>query len=184
MKKIMAVLLMTMMMVSFAYASEIEGEEWDDGWNYEGETSLEGDMEAAENFGFVADSDGYTGEWVSLENLNMQFCLPDGWEMALTEEEVAFYAETEDGKNSLSISVISDSEDDILVWSEQNLVQYEVDTANFYDVVLQRTDMQMDIYLINAENKLLAFRFDYDAENPITRELALEIVGTACDVWA
>ena len=184
MKKILAILMMIMLMTSFAYAAEFEEEEW----FFEGEEiefeAEEGEWEDIESFGFEMESEGYTGEWIQLVNLNMEFCLPDGWSEALTEEEMEFYAETEDRKGSISIYIESETEEDLLAWADKNLGQYETDIANFYDVAMQSEENRMTIYLINAENRLIAFRFIYDAENPVSREFALEIVGSACDVWA
>lgn len=180
MKKFLAVLLMAAMMTSFAFASETEEE-----WLFEGEEFVvDGEWEDFEAFGFEMESEGYSGEWIQLEDLNMEFCLPDGWTIALTEEDVSFYAETADGKGSISVYVESDMEEDILAWADKNLGQYETDIANFYDVVLKRSEIQTHIYLINAQGKLIDFRFIYDAENPVSREFAIEVVGSACDVWA
>lgn len=180
MKRFLAILLMAALMTSFAFASENEEE-----WFFDGEElAVEGEWEDLEAFGFEPESEGYSGEWIHLEDLNMEFCLPDGWAIALTEEDVNFYAETSDGKGSIAVYVESDMELDLFAWADNNLEQYETDIASFYDVVLQSDNTRLYIYLINAEGKLIAFRFIFDAASPISREFALEVVGSAYEVWA
>jgi len=182
MKKLLAILLMAIMMIPFACAAEYEGDEF----------LSEADMAEFEIWdgddiiGFMpGDEGGYTGEWMPLEELNMEFCLPDGWQLAVTEEEkVVFYAEKEDASVSLAICIESNAVQDIFLWGDRNLESYEIDTASFYDVIIKEIDNQTTVYLINAENKLLGFRFNYEDIEAISREMILEIVGTAYEIWA
>ena len=60
---------------------------------------------SAEGFDFAFDDEGYTGEWVSLEGLDLQFCLPDGWAALEPELGAAFSAVSGDAAARLDVSL-------------------------------------------------------------------------------
>ena len=52
-------------------------------------------------FGFDFGDEGYTGEWVRVDGMSLEFCLPEGWEQ--TGE--AAYAATDDAGNTVALTI-------------------------------------------------------------------------------
>ena len=176
MKRIAAMLIMAVLMAAIAGLAEPS------------ETETEGAPAGAvdeTDAGFAPESEGYTGEWVSVDALNIEFCLPDGWQVADTQEDVVLYAANGDASAQLYIYLEAQDVEDLTAWAEENLNEYETGTANQHEVLIEQDAEagQIFIQFINAENQLITFQFDYDAESGLTREFALEIVGSAHDIW-
>ena len=168
MKKWLAVILAAMLLLSSAAAL------------------AEGDLEADlgdEDFGFEFMDDGYSGEWVSVDALGFEFCLPTGWIKGEATGESAFSASNEAGTASLSISLRAEGVADIAAWGELNLDRYDIDEANFYDALIVEEAHALTLYTVISDERLIAFAFTRAGEEAMPREYALQIVGSACVLW-
>ena len=160
----MAVLLAAMLMISAAALAEEDGEE---------------------GFGFIFgdEDDGYTGEWITLNELGMEFCLPEGWTAVDAGLGAAFRAVNADKTVGLTISEESAFVNDIVGWAEANLTAFETDEANFYDVIIEADGEALVVRYLDEENRLIAFRFDRASEDALSRDFALQIVGSVQEGW-
>ena len=136
-----------------------------------------------EDFGFEFVDDGYEGEWVEVEALSIEFCLPAGWKQTEAADGVAYAAENTDQTASLGIQLVAEGVEDLTAWGEENLKTYEKDEANFYDVLVVEGEEALGIGVIISGGRLIVFDFHRTSPDAITRSLALKIVGSACDIW-
>ena len=167
MKKIAALIMAAALLATMAYASEQNAS--DAAEPVETTASAEPTEEASEDvdenaaadeFGFV--EEGYTGEWTAVDELNLEFCLPDGWTADQTQADVVYYAINAD-----------------------NLENFETGEASLHDVVIREDAEAKTLYIqfLNSENQVITFQFGYTSEDAISREFALEIAGSAYDTW-
>lgn len=143
-----------------------------------------GDMDYSDaDFGFEFVDDGYSGEWVVVPGLGFEFCLPDGWITADAPEDAAFFAANADNSAGLTIRVEAEDVDDVKAWGETHLERYELDEANFYDVLIQEDAYTVAVRTVIEDGRLVAFTFDRAGAEALPREFALQIVGSACVTW-
>lgn len=133
--------------------------------------------------GFGEFDDGYDGKWVQVDALGIEFCLPDGWSEASAPEGAAFAAAKSTGDATLSLRLAAQNVDDLNAWGAQNLGKTQPDTANFYSVLLTGDKSTLNVYLIVSDGNVLAFDFTRGSEEALTRQFALQIVGSACELW-
>lgn len=133
--------------------------------------------------GFGAFDDGYEGRWVQVEALDFEFCLPDGWETVEPTDTAVFAAVKDGGDARLSIRSTGESTEGLATWGAANLQNGQPDTANFYDVLLTGDDNTLNVYLIISGNSIVAFDFNRIDSDALSREFALQIVGSACELW-
>lgn len=190
MKKIAALIMAAALLATMAYASEQNAS--DAAEPVETTASAEPTEEASEDvdenvaadeFGFV--EEGYTGEWTAVDELNLEFCLPDGWTADQTQADVVYYAINADNTANLSIYKSADDVDDLAAWAEENLENFETGEASLHDVVIREDAEAKTLYIqfLNSENQVITFQFGYTSEDAISREFALEIAGSAYDTW-
>jgi len=170
-KRLLAALIATMLLCCSATCTMAEDTE-DDGF-----FSDYGD------FGFGFDDDAYEGEWVEVQALMIEFCLPDGWTPGQAAQGAVYSAEKDDGSASLSIRLAAQDVDDLSAWGKANLKGYQMDEANFYDVLVVEGENALSIYADVSEEGLLAFDFTRTGADALTREFALQIVGSVCAIW-
>ena len=132
---------------------------------------------------FGAFDDGYDGSWVQVEALDFEFCLPEDWEPVEAIDGAAFAAAKSGGNASLSIRLAGESPDGLAAWGAANLKDGKSDTANFYDVLLTGNDSALNVYLIVSGDSVVAFDFTRTMADALSMELALQIVGSACELW-
>ena len=134
------------------------------------------------DFSFDFDDEGYTGEWVELPVLGIEFCQPDGWAFVEGLEGEGYAAATEDGSASLIIRVEANEVDDIVAWGDANLSGYEVDASGFFDTLVVEDKQALDIYRLNNED-VIHFAFTRASEDALSRAFALEIVDSMNEAW-
>lgn len=137
---------------------------------------------AEEGLDFDFDEDGYTGTWVSVEALNLEFCLPDGWSQADAGEDT-FAAQKDDGTASLQIYVAAEEVDDLVEWGDEVLEDYQIDTSGFVDTLYIEVDETVAVYRLNDDGKLVAFVFDRQTVDDLPTAFALQIVTSASEAW-
>ena len=137
-----------------------------------------------DEFDFEFVDEGYEGDWIEIEELSIELCLPEGWTPIQAEAGAAYAAVSADGSAGLSIRVAARDVDDVAAWGKENLEAFETDEANFYDVLVVEEQAAVTIYADVSEDGLLAFDFTRADGEALSREFALQIVGTACAVWA
>lgn len=165
-KKILAALLAALMLFCTAACAETE-DAFAEGGDF--------------NYDFA--DDGYDGEWVEVSALSMEFCQPDGWTAVEPGKGASYAAASADGMASLSIRLAAEGVEDVTAWGEANLDGYEMDEANFYDVLVVETDGAISIYADVSEGGLIAFDFTRADAEALSRTFALQIVGSACALW-
>ena len=133
--------------------------------------------------GFGEFDDGYDGSWVQVDALGIEFCLPDGWSEASTPDGAAFAAAKSTGDATLTLRLAAQSVDDLNAWGAENLGKTQPDTANFYSVLLTGDKSTLNVYLIISGGNVLAFDFTRGSEEALSRQFALQIVGSACELW-
>ena len=139
-------------------------------------------FEDDDDFDFEFADDGYDGEWIEVKDLSIEFCLPDGWTPSEAGEGAAYAAVSGNGA-SLSIRVAASDVDDVAAWGAANLESFEMDEANFYDVLVVEGETSVTIFADVSEDGLLAFEFGRTDEESLSRAFALQIVGSACAIW-
>ena len=139
-------------------------------------------FEDDDDFDFEFADDGYDGEWIEVKDLSIEFCLPDGWTPSEAGEGAAYAAVSGNGA-SLSIRVAARDVDDVAAWGAANLESFEMDEANFYDVLVVEGETSVTIFADVSEDGLLAFEFGRTDEESLSRAFALQIVGSACAIW-
>ena len=143
---------------------------------------LIGLAEPEEDFDFDFDDGGYTGEWVALKGLDLQFCLPDGWTALESDLSLAFQGISDDSRVTLEVGEIARDVDDLPTWADANLSGHETDEAGLYFAVTQESDEQVTVYILDAD-RVIAFRFDRAAVDAISRDFALQIAGSTSEDW-
>ena len=133
--------------------------------------------------GFGSFDEGYDGSWLQVEALDFEFCLPKGWEPVEAMDGAAFAAVKDGGDASLSIRLAGESTDGLAAWGAANLKDSKPATANFYDVLLTGNDHALNVYLIVSGDSVVAFDFTRTTTDALSMELALQIVGSACELW-
>ncbi len=138
--------------------------------------------EQDDDFSFDFDDEGYTGEWVELPVLGIEFCQPDGWAFVDGLEGEGYAAAKEDGSASLIIRVEANEVDDIVAWGDANLSGYEVDASGFFDTLVVEGTDALDIYRLNDAD-VIHFAFTRASEDALSRAFALEIVDSVNEAW-
>ena len=136
------------------------------------------------DIGFDFDDGGYEGEWIQIIPLGIEFCLPEGWATSSEDSEDSVYvAASRDGTATLCVYLEAENVTDLAAWGERNLDTYELDEANFYDALVSESDGAIQIRFIAGEDNLICFSFDRTGADALSREAALQIVGSVCELW-
>ena len=133
--------------------------------------------------GFGEFDDGYDGNWVQVSALGFEFCLPEGWSETAAPEGAVYAAAKSTGDATLAIRLAAENVDDLPAWGSANLKDSQPGTANFYDVLLTGGKDALSVYLIISDNRVLAFDFTRAGEEALSLPFALQIVGSACELW-
>jgi len=133
--------------------------------------------------GFGEFDDGYDGTWVEVTALGFEFCLPDGWHETAAPEGVTYAAATESGDATLAIRLVAEDVNDLSAWGSANLKNARPDTANFFNVLMTGDKSTLNVYVIISDNRVLAFDFTRADEDALSQAFALQIVGSACELW-
>ncbi|MBQ6347185.1 MAG: hypothetical protein IJI71_06445 [Clostridia bacterium] len=136
-----------------------------------------------DDYAFEAFDDGYDGTWVQVSALDIEFCLPEGWQETAAPEGAAYAAANAQGSATLAIRLAAQSVDDLAAWGAANLKNSQPTTAGFYDVLLSGGGNAMSAYLIVTVDDVLAFDFTRSIEEALSPDFALQIVGSACALW-
>ena len=132
---------------------------------------------------FAFDEDGYSGEWVSVEALGIEFCLPEELSEKEPPEGCAFAAEDESGTICLRIRLEAGDVADIDAWAERNLSVYGWEDANFYRALVTTGDQEVTVRILLGGGRLAAFEFiASDPDDPFVNS-ALQIVGSVSEDW-
>ena len=134
-------------------------------------------------FGFEFDDEGYTGEWLTIDALSLELCLPDGWTQVEAGEEAAFAAKKDDGTAALAIRVEAEAVEDMVAWGDENLAGYEIDDTGFFDTLIVQTQDAVSVYRLEEDGKVLSFLFTRQDEASLQLSFALEIVDSAEEAW-
>ena len=175
MKKALAVILAIILIMCAAALAQSDDAELTD--------QQEDAQEIDDDFGFDFADDGYDGEWMEIEDLGIEFCLPEDWSETDHDDATCFTAEKKDGGVRLSIRLEAEDITDIMSWGETNLNSYELEEANFYDTLVVEEEGSLAIRFVTGEGKLIAFDFTRTGLDALTREDALKIVSSACELW-
>jgi len=136
-----------------------------------------------EDFGFDFLDEGYEGNWVEIPALDVEFCLPLGWEQVSPPAGSAFSARNAETGDTLDISLEAEDVRNVRAWAGEDLPRYRVEEANFYDALVSEDEKGLRIYIVTGEDRLVRFDFRHTQEGSVTEARALEIVGTVCDIW-
>lgn len=140
--------------------------------------------EAADDFDFFFDDEGYTGEWVGVDALNMEFCLPDGWTEIAPDGGAAYSAISGDAAATLDIRLEAEGIDDLSDWAAANVTDYVEDEAGLYDALVLEPDAnRIGVAILFGDGQLVTFRFTRATEEDMPREYALQIAGSASENW-
>lgn len=134
-------------------------------------------------FGFDFSDEGYMGEWTPIEELGMEFCLPDGWTPLMPAEGVAFAASSENGDATLSVRLEAEAVEDVIAWAEQHLDNYRVDDAGFYEILVAEDPQALTLRFICDGDRLVAFDFTRTSADALSTDFALEIAGSTYESW-
>jgi len=145
--------------------------------------SVSAEEDWADDYAFEAFDDGYDGAWVQVSALDIEFCLPEGWQETAATDGVAYAAANGQGSATLAIRLAAQNVDDLAAWGAANLKDFQLGNAGFYDVLLCGGGNEMSAYLIVAEDDVLAFDFTRTGEAALSPDFALQIVGSACALW-
>ena len=137
----------------------------------------------ADDFGSEFLGDGYEGEWTSVEALGIEFCLPAGWSEVQAQGDAVFAAQDETGNAFLSLRSVAGEVGDLAAWGSANLPDAQPEEANFFKVLVDEADGVLSIYLVVADEELIAFDFLRKSEADMPRQFAVQIVSTACALW-
>ncbi len=125
---------------------------------------------------------GYTGEWLEIEALGVELCLPDGWTVAEPGEGEAFAAASEDGSAAMAIRVVAEDVEDFADWAGENLTDVQAVSEDESVLYAQAGD---DIAVYRFYDGLVAaFEFHRAGEDSLPMAFALEIAQSANAVWA
>ena len=134
-------------------------------------------------FGLDQFDDGYDGDWIQVDSLSMEFCLPDGWSASSAPSDTAFAAANAAGDATLRIRRVAENVSDLAAWGAANLKNSQPDETNFYDVLVTEREDALSVYLIIQDDDVLAFDFTRKNQSALPRQFALQIVGSACALW-
>ena len=143
----------------------------------------------AGTFSVTFDDGGYTGEWTSVEDLNIEFFLPDGWVQGDPAEDEYFFAENADGTAQMGIGLLEARYDgtDLAGWAQDNVSgDFSIGLANHQEVVLS-IDNEIGRVLVLvpvADGRVIGFNFFRTSVEALSESFALEIAGTCTDLWA
>ena len=137
----------------------------------------------ADDYAFEAFDDGYDGAWVQVSALDIEFCLPEGWQEMAAPDGAAYAAANDRSSATLAIRLAARNVDDLAAWGAANLTSTQPGTAGFYDVLLSGGGNGLSVYLIVTEDDVLAFDFTRTDEAALSPDFALQIVGSACALW-
>ncbi len=139
--------------------------------------------EAEEDFGFDFDDEGYTGEWMLIDALGLELCLPDGWSRTDPEAGADFAAAKDDGAARLEIRVADQSVEDMVAWGDAHLESYEIDDSGFFDTLVVEEAQAVQIYRLDGDGQVLAYAFTRDSADALSADFALEIVDSVNEAW-
>lgn len=176
--------------VGFA-EDELDGDDWADTGLVEDdytEEQLAAALEAG-TFSINFDDGGYVGAWTSVDALNIEFFLPEGWTVGEAAEDEYFFAENADESVQLGIELYGASYDgeDLAGWAQENVFSdYSIGLANHQEVVLVIDNEigQVLVLVPASEERVIAFSFFRTSVDAISDAMALEIAGTCTDLWA
>ena len=137
----------------------------------------------AGGLGFEFGDDGYTGEWVEIAPLKLELCLPEGWAQNVPAEGIAFSAALDDGAVTLNVYAVADKIDDLQEWMEQSPEAWTMDEAGLYDAAVIEEPERVSIRVRIEGGRLIAFDFTRVSEEVLPRAYALQIAGTASELW-
>ena len=142
-------------------------------------------MAELDDFGFDFDDEGYTGTWMTIPELDIEFCLPDGWTQVEAGEDAAFAAVKDGGGAALAVRLEAEAVEDVVSWADASLARgsYEIDTTGFFDTLIVASADGVTVYRLNDLDQLLAFEFARASEGELSRDFALEIVESVSEAW-
>lgn len=136
-----------------------------------------------DDFGFDFSDEGYTGIWYAIEEMGVEFCLPDGWTPQEAGDNAAFEAAKDDGGATLRAFVAAEDVDDLVAWGDFMLEGYKVDPSGFSDTLYVETSETVAVYRLNDADQMMAFVFDRTSKDALSTEFALEIVSSVSESW-
>ena len=74
-----------------------------------------------EDYAFEAFDDGYDGAWVQVSALDIEFCLPEGWQEMAAPDGAAYAAANDRGSATLAIRLAARNVDDLAAWGAANV---------------------------------------------------------------
>lgn len=129
-------------------------------------------------YSYDFDDEGYTGTWTTVEELGIEFCLPDGWLEIEAGEEGVYAAEREDGSASVTIRLEATKVDDLEAWAESNLEAWELDEADFNKAVVTEQNVILTARMLLSGGRVLCFVFERTSREAMPRQHAMQIVGS------
>lgn len=139
--------------------------------------------EDGEGFDFSFDEEGYTGAWITVESLGLEFCLPDGWTPGEAGEDTAYVAAREDGQAALTIRVEEEGVADLAAWAGENLQDWELAEDDFLDILFTQSEGELCARVLLNDGRLTAFEFTRAGEDALPTSFALQIMGTVYEEW-
>lgn len=120
------------------------------------------------------DDGGFDGEWHTVEALDVEIFLPDGWTGEdATADGVCYRAASADGAATLDI-----------LYPVEAAAGGEVVSAGGRDARLTRgDDGSLTLMMALSDDRLVGFRFERTSEDALSEALALQIAGSCTDVW-
>lgn len=139
---------------------------------------------AEDDFNVFFSDGGYTGQWVTIDALHMEFCLPDDWVEMPADDGSVYTAISPDGTVTMDIRVEATGVDSIADWAEDHLTEYALDDAGLYEAVVVEPDAnRIGVAIRLYDGALVHFRFARADEEDMPREYALEIAGSTSENW-
>lgn len=137
------------------------------------------------------DSKGYTGAWVQVPELQIEFVLPDGWTTVEPDGDVPYAAANADHSASLTVEAYNAEDyyigDPLSEWFKQQDVKdgaYTMEEANGQEVAVLRSNATSALtVVVPYEGSLLRIHFERDSEEALSDALALAIVGSIEYYW-
>ena len=158
--KLIGILLLAAMLVGAGVTTRME--------------ALPGEIAEAGIADDTFEDDGYDGQWATVEALDVEIFLPEGWTGEdVAEGDVCYRAASADGAASLSIA-----------YPVEGGAAGEVVSANGKSARLARgEDLSLSLTMELSEDRLALFRFERASEDALSEDLALQIAGSCTDVW-
>ena len=176
MKKLLIWLLAAALLASVALAAEVAPVEAP---TEEPEETLE------PVFDDSFDGEGFDGAWVTIDDLGVEFCLPEGWTEAEPAEGAAYRAVSPDGAATLDVSLfgVECGAEGMTQWAEEHLdLPFEVVMANGQEVAVVRDGTGLTV-LVPVAGDVARVDFTRTDEEALTDAFALAIAGTCSDAW-